>query len=347
MVPTNNTDDSGTPGRVRAGGRDVRCPISQEGIELKQCFKFVTASGHAIAFSADALAAYLRSSGRFKCPCTQEKFNAVVVSRIEQRAVAAGAPAHGLRGAYEMRSAIAYREIEHANRLLAYENSCGADLNEALDICADLDLTRERANRYLLRDVLPNWRQTCSDYMRLSREACRVMLQSDAERLRRLSSVEDADVHGLLHIVIDAVDERLRACDGYLRLLDTSSREDALREWLREDLIALGNQQLPPLFVTASNVGAFGAHTAAFGSLFSLGSVGDVVTPASVAAPVRLPLTVARPALTGSGLSGLTFAAASLDQFAGILGLRPSVQDLARRPQNSSAAPDGSAGRTT
>jgi hypothetical protein len=47
----------------------------------------VTASGHAIAFSA--LAAYLRTSaGRFKCPCTQDKLNAVVVSRIERRAVA-------------------------------------------------------------------------------------------------------------------------------------------------------------------------------------------------------------------------------------------------------------------
>jgi len=291
MLPTNNTEESSTLWRVRAGGRDVRCPISQDSIELAQCFRFVTASGHVVAFAADALAAYLRSSGRFKCPCTQEKFNAIVVSRIERRAVAAGAPAHGLRGAYEMRSAIAYREIEHANRLLAYENSCGADLNEALDICSDFDLTRDRASRILLRDVLPNWRQTCSDYMRLSREACRVMLQSDAERLRRLSTVDDADVHGLLHIVIDAVDERLRACDDARVLRMLERREEVLRDWLREDFsVAREASSLLgwPLFSSASslaadggafrNGGAFG--TGPFGSLFSLGSLADVLNGA-------------------------------------------------------------------
>jgi dTDP-4-amino-4,6-dideoxygalactose transaminase len=63
MLPTNNTEESSTLWRVRAGGRDVRCPISQDSIELAQCFRFVTASGHVVAFAADALAAYLAARG--------------------------------------------------------------------------------------------------------------------------------------------------------------------------------------------------------------------------------------------------------------------------------------------
>jgi hypothetical protein len=336
MLPTNNTEESGTLWRVRAGGRDVRCPISQDSIELVQCFRFVTASGHVIAFATDALAAYLRSSGRFKCPCTQEKFNAIVVSRIERRAVAAGAPAHGLRGAYEMRSAIVYREIEHANRLLAYENSCGADLNEALDICSDFDLTRERANRYLLRDVLPNWRQTCSDYMRLNREACRVMLQSDTERLRRLSSIDDADVHGLLHIVIDAVDERLRACGEARTVRALERREEVLRDWLREDFSAASEANALlggwPFFTPASSLGVNGVgsgarRTGAFGSsLFALGSLNDVLnTPA---AP--------RIAVFGGEASSLLFSPGALNE---VLNAPPPPVPRVSPP----VAPDGAA----
>lgn len=384
MIPTNNTEDTRTRWRVRAGGRDVRCPISQDTIELPMCFRFITASGHVIAFSVDALAAYLRSSGRFRCPCTQESFNGVVVSRIERRAVAAGAPERGLRGVYEMRSAIAYREIEHANRLLAYENSCGADLHEAIDICADFDLTRDRAQRYLMRDVLPSWRQTCADYMRLSREACHVMLRGDAERLRRLSSVEDADVHGLLHIVIDAVDERLRACENAresrsaaslfeLASAAVSTREELLRDWLLEDLnranrmvgtgVGRGGSARQPFGVGAGGYGtvntdgfggvfnsafgaSFGIRTGPLGSLMSLGSVADVLGPARPDQPL----------LTGQGLTGLQFSSfgiSPMGPLSGLLGTRPTSaevdairQDLRRHyaSPGTSGGPPGSSG---
>ena len=214
FAPTNHTDNTATRYRVRVGGHDVRCPISQDAIELPKCFRFVSTSGHVFAFSVDSLVAYLRSSGRFKCPCTQEVFNAIVVSRIERRAISAGLAAQGLRGVFEMRSAVLHRETEHSNRLLAYENSCGADLEEAIEICADYTLTRDRAMRYLQRDVMPQWRQTCTEYMRISSSACTVMLRSNSERLRRLSVIEDADVHGgLLQLVIDEVDGRLRVLD--------------------------------------------------------------------------------------------------------------------------------------
>lgn len=257
FVPTNNTDDSSTRWRVRANGKDARCPISQDAITLPLCFRFVSASRHVFAFSLDSLVAYLRSSGRFRCPCTQESFNSVVVSRIERRAIAAGVTAQGLRGVFEMRSAVLHREIEHSNRLLAYENSCGADLEEAIEICADDSLTRDRALRYLQRDVLPQWRQTCNEYLRLSRTACMVMLQSNAERLRRLSSIDDADVHGLLHLVIDEVDNRLRVADNTrydLSAFDFANvaitARDSLR-WLGDDLRAV----IPPHVFGNSPVG--------------------------------------------------------------------------------------------
>lgn len=369
MVPTNNTEETHTRWRVRAGGRDVRCPISQDTIELPMCFRFITASGHVIAFSVDALAAYLRSSGRFRCPCTQESFNGVVVSRIERRAVAAGAPERGLRGVYEMRSAIAYREIEHANRLLAYENSCGADLNEALDICSDFDLTRDRAQRYLLRDVLPSWRQTCMDYMRLSRTACHVMLRGDAERLRRLSSVEDADVHGLLHIVIDAVDERLRACENLsesrasaslfeLASAAVSAREEmVLRDWLLEDLnranrvigvgggrsgtaVGLGGYGTvntdgfgSSMFDNSAFGASFGIRTGPFGSLGTLGALGSVADVLGPARPDR-PLLAAQ-GISGQGIAGLQFSSfgiSPMGPLSGLLGIRTSGGPQQRAP---------------
>jgi hypothetical protein len=181
----------------------------------------------------------------------------VIVSRIERRAIAAGVAAQGLRGVFEMRSAVLHREIEHSNRLLAYENSCGADLEEAIDICADDSLTRDRALRYLQRDVLPQWRQTCNEYLRLSRTACMVMLQSNAERLRRLSSIDDADAHGLLHLVIDEVDNRLRVADNTrydLSALEFANVSITAREslrWLGDDLRAV----IPPHVFGGAPVG--------------------------------------------------------------------------------------------
>jgi hypothetical protein len=193
----------------------------------------------------------------------------VVVSRIERRAVDAGVDAQGLRGVFEMRSAVLLREVEHSNRLLAYENSCGADLEEAIDICADESLTRERALRYLQRDVLPQWRQTCNEYLRLSRTACTVMLRSNAERLRRLSNIDDADVHGLLHLVIDEVDNRLRTADDTrynLSALDFASAAITARDsmrWLGDDLRAV----IPPHVLGGASVGFGNGMFAPAGSL--------------------------------------------------------------------------------
>jgi hypothetical protein len=315
MVPTNQTEESRTRWRVRAGGRDVRCPISYEPIELAKCVKLVTRAGPVLAFSVDALAGYLRASGRFRCPCTQEPLNAAVVSRIERRAMAAGVPAQGLRGAYEMRALIASRELERANRVLAYESSCGADLAEALDICADFDLTRERALRYLRRDVLPQWRQTTNEFMRLDREACATMLRGDVERLRRLASVGDADLHGALHVVVDCVEDRLRASE-------------------QQDAAAFGEAELIASIAEArERLRSHGVFDAAFapgdflrgGAGFSAQRIGVFPFPQRIA-PQRVGATVTPGAInfTVIGLSGL----AGLGGAGAGGGLRPTAAAL-------------------
>ena len=101
-----------------------------------------------------------------------------------------------------------------------------------------------------------------------------VMLQSNAERLRRLSSIDDADAHGLLHLVIDEVDNRLRVADNTrydLPAFDFANvsitARDSLR-WLGDDLRAV----IPPH--------VFGNAAVGFGNgMFSLAGPGRQFQP--------------------------------------------------------------------
>lgn len=230
MVCTvNSTEESGTRGFLRCGGRDVRCPISQERVPTASAFKFVTAAGRVAGFDAAAFVGYLRATGRFICPCSQEPLGAHVVRRLERAGVRCGAPnARGLLTLYHGRAALARRVAESTHRVLAIESACQSVLTEMLEVCADDDLSQSEARRELDRVLLPEYRAICADFAYVKREACEAMLRADIEKLRRIAVIPGEDTHGLLFMVVAAVSDRLAYCEHEGRMSRAEERLDRL-----------------------------------------------------------------------------------------------------------------------
>jgi uncharacterized membrane protein YgcG len=249
----NATEESGTLGFLRCGGRDVRCPISQERVPAGGSFKFVTAAGRVAGFDAAAFVAYLRATGRFRCPCSQEPLGAHVVRRLERAGIRCNAPnARGLLALFHGRTAVARRVAESEHRVLAIESACQSVLAEMLEVCADDDLSQSEARRELDRVLLPEYRSLCADFAYVKRDSCEAMLRADVEKLRRIAVVPGEDTHGLLFLVVAAVNDRLAYCEHEGRMSRAEERLDRL-------LAAAGISNLSRLFGNAAAVG-FGSN---------------------------------------------------------------------------------------
>lgn len=255
----NATEERGTRGFLRFDGRDVRCPISQERVPAAASFKFVTAAGRVAGFDAAAFVSYLRATGRFVCPCSQEPLGAHVVRRIERAGVRCGAPnARGLLALFHSRATVARRVAESDHRVLAIESACQSVLAEMLEVCADDQLSQSQARRELDRGLLPEYRALCADFAYVKRDSCEAMLRADTEKLRRLAVVPGEDTHGLLYLVVAAVHDRLAYCEHEGRMSRAEERLDRL-------LAAAGVSQLSRMFVGAVG-GAGGVGTGALGT---------------------------------------------------------------------------------
>lgn len=213
----NQLDDKASAGVIRSFGRNVICPMTQDVIPVGKCFRVFTSNGTALGYSAMDLMEYLVSSGRFQCPCTREYFMRPEIARLQR--LCARIDPNDLKVAqllhtFDNRHAIRYRELEHENRCLAVENSCGGVMTDALDLCGDLTQTTAEVNLVLQGEILPDWGQMVNDYARLDRDKCRTMLLADREKLRRLGGQAMADAHGLMWLVSEAVERKLLLLDG-------------------------------------------------------------------------------------------------------------------------------------
>lgn len=222
--PTNQVqnDEPALEGVIRSHGKNVVCPLTQDTIPVGLCFRLFTSSGATIAYTAPDLIEYLASSGRFQCPCTREYFTRMEVERL--RKLYLGVPeeksdpeilekAQSLPQVYDNRHSIARQLLEHENRCLAVENSCGEAMTEALDLCNDLSMSTAGASLHLQVNIIPEWEQMVRDYMRLDRSKCRTMLLSDREKMRLLAERDTTDFHGLMWIVMESVDRMIRLDD--------------------------------------------------------------------------------------------------------------------------------------
>ena len=230
--PANQVQDNEPPQRgvIRSHGLNVICPLTQDTIPVGDCFRLFTSNGTTIAYTAPDLIEYFVSSGRFQCPCTREYFMRAEVARLQRLYTPPGEidlaslrqgdrraetveNARLLLQIFDNRHTIAQRHIEHENRCLAVENSCGEAMTEALDLCNDLDTTTMAASLHLQMNIIPEWEQMVRDYMRLDRGKCRTMLLSDREKMRRLSGQDDTDLHGLMWLIAESVEKMIRVDD--------------------------------------------------------------------------------------------------------------------------------------
>lgn len=210
LIPSDNVTEEGTRGYIRRHGKNVICPITQDIIPSQKCFKFVSVeTGHVHAYTVDDLVGYFKSSGNFRCPLTREEFNRPTVRRLMKRALQNGIPAFNLSGIYEMRDSIMRRTIERENRVLAIENQCALAMTEALDMCANLDVSTVAAANQLMNYLLPEWKQLVDDYIRYYPQECRTMLLSDKDKMLRLRRSDMRDPHNLINLVREAIDTKL------------------------------------------------------------------------------------------------------------------------------------------
>lgn len=209
MIASNNTAETGNLGNVRKSGKDVICPITQDAIPLRDCFKFVSSSGHVYAYTIADLVSYFKSSGSFRCPLTREEFHRHTVFRQARKAVSCGLQATSLSGMFEMRHSIMRRTIERDNRLLAIENQCGIAMTECIDMCQNLNVSTAAAANQLLNYLIPEWKELVDQYARFSFNDCKLMLLADRDKLLRLRRSDVRDPHQLMSMVCLAIEDKI------------------------------------------------------------------------------------------------------------------------------------------
>lgn len=203
-------EDQGNRGFIRQGGKNVICPITQDGIKTQECFKFVsTKTGHVYAYTIEDLVGYFKSSGNFRCPLTREEFSRPVVRRLAIKAVKIGLSASNLSGMYEMRDSIMRRTIERDNRLLAIENQCAIAMTDCLDMCQNLNVSTTAAASQLLNELIPEWKALVDQYANFSRNDCIIMLRSDRDKMLRLMRSDIRDPHELINFLKTALEEKI------------------------------------------------------------------------------------------------------------------------------------------
>lgn len=210
----NNTEDTGTRGNIRHGGKDVVCPITQETIKTENAFHIVMDNGAVVVYTIQDLISYLSSTGVFKCCLTRQPFHLPTITRLVKRANKMGIrEGADLRSVYVERERIRIRRIEHDNRILAIEASCAAVMTEIMDSAANHDMGAPSAV-YNIQQLIPEWRQLVNDYIRLDARSCKTMIIGDRERIRRLRDTAYADPYHLLgQLDNNVVKERLDLCE--------------------------------------------------------------------------------------------------------------------------------------
>lgn len=210
----NNTEDTGTRGKIRHGGKDVVCPITQETINTEDAFHIVMDNGAVVVYTIQDLVSYLSSTGVFQCCLTRQPFHLPTITRLVKRANKMGIrEGADLRSVYMERERIRVRRIEHDNRILAIEASCAAVMTEIMDSAANHDMGAERVV-YNIQQLIPEWRQLVNDYIRLDARSCKSMIIGDRERVRRLRDTAYADPYHLLgQLDNNVIKERLDLCE--------------------------------------------------------------------------------------------------------------------------------------
>ncbi len=214
FIPNNNTDDSGSGkhGNIRINGKDAMCVITQDSIPTNDSFKIVDAfSGNVMAYTLSQMVEYLRSTGKFECPCTRSPILKPDVVRMMAKARQCGVESHDLIEVYNRRHLIAGMNSERQNRMLAIEVSCSTSLEECIDICSEMNLSTTIVQQQLLFTLLPNWRQYVESFRYLEARACYEMLRRDQRKVALLRRRNSAlvDPHGLLGLVYESISMEL------------------------------------------------------------------------------------------------------------------------------------------
>lgn len=298
----NNTESTGTKGKIRAGGKDVICPITQDTITVDGCFKIVLDNGSVVVYTLEDLVSYISNTGVFQCCLTRQPIYLPTIRRLTKSAKNKNIDGwHDIMTKYFARAQIRRDRIEHDNRILAIEASCAAVMTDILDAAANHDSGSMRASLSVL-EFSREWLQLIQTYSRLDATSCLSMLAGDRERIRRLRGTAHADPYYLLaSLDQDVVVPSLTTCQ---RITSYPSRPPPLPPTQRFtpspileglDLSDMGNLPSISSLANSSRWPVYSPRTGVFGS-----RVSQTIHP--VRSPVRSPVfaTVAESILGSS-----------------------------------------------
>ena len=235
---TNQREEVDPPklGFVRADGKNVVCPITQDLIPNEQCFKIIVGPNAVLAYTCEDLVNYLGKTCTFECPCTRTPITLPVIRRLIRKGAKLGVMAvFSLMDRYKNRNHIKQHESELANRRLAIEVMCATLMTEILEICANFDIQTNQAAIELQNTTIPEWVGLVNHYARFDLDWCRTMLIADQEKIKRIEDDPQHNPHGLLRMVLQVVESKIQWCD---EMKDTTNGRSLIFNMF--DILGLG-----------------------------------------------------------------------------------------------------------